>query len=356
MTSHLFAHSFFINNFCDFLEKNYDVSKHRIIEYRRGDYKREDLKKDYLIDYRGKKDIGRLYHILKGSDRIVIHSLGVEIEMLALFYLCPKLCKKTVWIIWGSDLYCKRDPHKGLMAFFIEHMRETVISRFPYIGCLVTGDYDLAKEWYKTGAEKIRVNYIEPSEKEMIDRIMASTTRPDDGVTNIIVGNSGTKTNRHLELIDDLKVWKDANIRIYLPLSYGDKEYIEKVKEEYKKAFGDKAVIIDSLMSLEDYLTMLYKMDIGIFNNDRQQALGNIFALMYMGKKVCLKKGTSMWNELADIRGSALYDCGRIGNDDFLRDLPDKDMKARNVNTAMMLHYDPKSMIPAWNRVFRIDV
>jgi dTDP-N-acetylfucosamine:lipid II N-acetylfucosaminyltransferase len=39
----------------------------------------------------------------------------------------------------------------------------------------------------------------------------------------------------------------------------------------------------------------LNNIDIAIFNNDRQQALGNIYALLYLNKKVFIRSDTTMW-------------------------------------------------------------
>ena len=42
-------------------------------------------------------------------------------------------------------------------------------------------------------------------------------------------------------------------------------------------------------LPLSDYLKILGKIDIAIFNHERQQAVGNITSLLGLGKKVYIK-------------------------------------------------------------------
>ena len=44
-------------------------------------------------------------------------------------------------------------------------------------------------------------------------------------------------------------------------------------------------------MPYSSYISFLGSIDIGIFNNNRQQGMGNITNLLYLGKKVYLSKG-----------------------------------------------------------------
>lgn len=349
---HLFPYSFFINTYYSFLCDNYDISQHRIVLYRKADLNREEIDDDIIIRYKGKKDIIRLRRLLNAADRIVIHSLGIEIEMLVLLFVERKFCQKAVWIVWGSDLYCKREKDNSFISNMIEKIRKTIIGRLPYIGCLVVGDYELAIKWYKTNAKMIRVNYSDKSEKKIVDSIKASTKRKD--VINILVGNSGTPSNGHKEVYEKLLKWKNHSICIHIPLAYGKKEYIEEIAKLYKEEFREKVVVLDKIVPLEDYLYMLSEMDIGIFNNDRQQALGNIFALLYMGKKVYLKKGTSMWDELTEVQGAMLYDCDEISNDSFVKEWPTDEMKKVNMDVADRLRYNESVIKDGWDKVFSV--
>ncbi len=353
MVVHLFPYSFFVNGFVSFLTDNFDSNQHKVIVYRKKDYAQDPLSSHMIIEYKGRKDIIELYKQLLAADRIVIHSLGIEFEMLVLLYVKKKLVKKCVWVIWGNDLYCKLQKKEDFMSVFIEHMRSKVIKRFPYIGCLVMGDYTLATDWYETSASAIRVNYCVPAQKEMIDALLSErpTSFPSDTI-RIIVGNSGTQSNNHLVALEKLRKWKNADIQIYVPLSYGDSEYSVRIREAFIKEFGDKVTILDKIIPLSEYFSLLASMNIAIFENDRQQALGNIFSLMYMGKKIYMKKGTSMWNELVEQCSSCIFDSDDILNESFLSlQLSEQDIK-RNREISYKYHYDPDYLSIGWSKAF----
>ena len=351
MIVHLFPYSFFVNYYVDFISRNYDSNDHKIVIYRKEDYAREEISNSIVYYYKGKKDTLKLNKLFNKADRIVIHSLGIELEMLMLLYINKSIRKKVVWIIWGSDLYWKRDRKRDAISNIIEYIRERIIADFKYIGCLVTGDYYLATKWYKTNARMIRINYAEKGEKAFIDSLNTNNAKNDE-IIRIIVGNCGTPSNGHKEICELLSKWKERNIHIYLPLSYGDSDYIDEIKKEYLTTFEDKVSVIENMMTLEDYLVMLSDIDIAIFNNDRQQALGNIFALMYMGKKVCLREGTSMWDELVNIQGARLYSCKDISNDSFWDEWPNEYDIENNKDVTNRMHYSEEILMEGWNKVF----
>ena len=114
---------------------------------------------------------------------------------------------------------------------------------------------------------------------------------------NVLLGNSATPTNRHLGAIDALSRFAAEDIRVYAPLSYGDDGYRTKVIEKGREVFGDKFIPVTDFMERAEYIAFLEKMDIGVFNYDRQQGLGNIHILLRMGSKVYMSSDSSMLDD-----------------------------------------------------------
>src|SRR5690606_3405679 len=101
-----------------------------------------------------------------------------------------------------------------------------------------------------------------------------------DSTVNILVGNSADPSNNHLEILDKLLPYKDADIQIYTPLSYGDQDHAKLVSEYGKKLFSEKFSPVTDFMKEENYLNFLCSIDIAIFNHKRQQGMGNITTLL----------------------------------------------------------------------------
>ncbi|RZL32299.1 MAG: HlyD family efflux transporter periplasmic adaptor subunit, partial [Pedobacter sp.] len=79
---------------------------------------------------------------------------------------------------------------------------------------------------------------------------------------------------------------KDENIKIYALLSYGDLEYGKKVLEQGELIFGDKFIGVVEYMDFENFVKFMNKMDLIIFNHERQQAFGNLLLALYLKKKI----------------------------------------------------------------------
>ena len=186
--------------------------------------------------------------------------------------------------------------------------------RVRYIATNVCGDYKLLCSIMQKKYEFIELRYgrgyisgIEP---------FVQCTSYHDSV-NILVGNSATKSNYHLEVFDKLKKFRDENINIYVPLSYGSKDYADEVIKYGSQLFGEKFKPITEFMPKDKYFMQLMSMDIAVFANDRQQALGNIVALLYAGKKVYMRSDISSWESLHDEYGIGVCDYLGLDQEDF---------------------------------------
>lgn len=235
------------------------------------------------------------------ADKIILHSLA-DITIVKILFFTPWLLKKCHWIIWGGDLYVyelgKRNRRWRVREFF----RRPVIRNMGHLVSYVEGDIDLARKWYGAkGAYKESIMYLSNTYREFDTPKSASNT------INIQLGNSANSSNNHIEILEKLLPFKDQDICIYTPLSYSDQNHAKKVIAIGKKLFGDKFVALTEFMPFEEYLAFLGKIDIAIFNNSRQQAMGNIITLLGLGKTVYIRSDTTQW-QLFKNKNIKLYD------------------------------------------------
>lgn len=108
---------------------------------------------------------------------------------------------------------------------------------------------------------------------------------------NILVGNSATPENNHIEAFEFIHSNVDWQSRkIYCPLSYGDLDYAEKIKDAGIKLFGENFIPLMIFLDKNKYNEILSSCELLIFNHTRQQALGNIISGLAMEKVVLLNK------------------------------------------------------------------
>ena len=188
----------------------------------------------------------------------------------------------TYLYFWGGDKFLhKKDKNS--------HKKEFVINNAHGIINIIPQERKYMKDNYQIKGKYFVAHYRDEGIVSCLKKYHGNISNKQ---ISIQVGNSATKTNYHMYILKKLKKYKAENIRIYVPLSYGDEKYAQKIVKKGQKMFGDKFVGITSMMNQEEYYKFMSKMDVGIFYLKRQQAMGNIHALLYYGKKVYLKRNS----------------------------------------------------------------
>lgn len=239
------------------------------------------------------RDLYLAWHI-QIADKVFIHGLWEHRANRVLSFVFWNL-KKCHYAIWGGDLFDyingdKNDPwyHKR------EKYRRFIIKRFGFFIPVVYGDYELACKWYGAKGKMLEPFMYVGFYEEYKD--IPFKQRGENLI--IQVGNSATPTNNHEATLNLLKQLSNDNLQIYAPLSYGDMKYAMRIKKIGKDLFGDKFHALESFMPFSEYQKFLQSIDIAIFNHKEQQAMGNIFVLLALGKKVYLNTGTTHYDFL----------------------------------------------------------
>ena len=118
---------------------------------------------------------------------------------------------------------------------------------------------------------------------------------------NILIGNSRSYANNHLEIFSILSKFNIANRKVIVPLSYGNMKGIDSLVQNGKENLGDRFSPLLELMPLDEYNKMLSTCSVAIMNHYRQQAVGNIIALVYSGAKVYLSSQNTVYHFLKRI-------------------------------------------------------
>ena len=133
---------------------------------------------------------------------------------------------------------------------------------------------------------------------------------------NILIGNSGTESNNHVDCFKALNKYRKQDIKLSVPLSYGSHDYIQFVRQKGIKIFNGKFEALENFLPRTDYIARLNQIDIGIMYHNRSQAFGNIITLLSLGKKVYLKKSNPLW-EVFKKTGIKVFDAHSISDISF---------------------------------------
>jgi dTDP-N-acetylfucosamine:lipid II N-acetylfucosaminyltransferase len=344
---HVLQNSFFVAPFLDFLKKHFPDEFAGSTFYVMG-YK-DRIKTDVPIEVvKSFGDFIKLYFKMRRYDRIFFHSFPAAHKRLLLMSLSPSLLKRMTWIVWGADLYNEYEylsnspkaSHRSRLRLL-----RFVTSRFGAVATLLPSDFEYAKSIFGLRGEHKSVGYIPVSE---LPQVVERKRQPDEPL-RILVGNSATRTSRYEDAFENLKAYRDQNIEIYVPLSYGDKEYAREIAKLGAEIFGAKFKPLLDWMAPADYGDLLNRIDVGVFNHKRQQALGNIYHMMAAGKKVYIRSDGAMWSFFDSVLKAEVGDACELGKISFEELAEPVDGRANH--DKIDAHMGLPNLIRMWDRI-----
>ena len=360
MILHRFDKSVFFKYYVGFLYNYFDTSNHHFITNQVNSHTLsaddipmvEHFKTIYTKPIKNIRlfvpyAISRLRMTYK-SNLLIIHQMKLSDVFFCL--LTPWSLKKTIWVIWGGDLYDYRERKSSIRSRIQFIVKKQIVNRIPYVVARVP-DYKLLQEWY---GSKAKLLLVEPLYSNGEFESATLTIKKDSSTPiKITLGNSATITNHHIEALEILSKFRNEDIQLYIPLVYGDMEYAEIVKTRSKEIFGNKVTILDKFMNPDEYNKHLSTMDIGIFNIDRQQALGNISYLLASGAKIYLDSTSPLW-EIFEGFNFQVHPVSNIPLEDFdTFTYLDTNELTYNSQHAKEI-YSEKHSVDCWTRVFNL--
>lgn len=333
----------FYEPYIKFISKNFNHKNHYFyIEH----YSSNTTKESYVnnMEYVSKIQYIKLIKSMYTSERIIIHAL-MSPRLILILFLQPWLLNKCYWVIWGGDLYYRVMRKKTIRSNVYEYLRKSVIKKIGGFITHIKGDYELAKKWYGVKGQYY-YSFMYPSNLYK-EYFLNKNSDPTDR-RYVQIGNSADPSNNHLEILEKLQTYKDMNIEIICPLSYGDRNYAEAVVDFGKKVYGNKFLPITDFMPFDKYLNLLAKVDVAIFNHKRQQAMGNITTLVGLGKKVYIREDITTWQFCID-HGIKVYS-STDGFEDLFEEM-DEEIKQNNINNVKR-KFSEEKLIKDWKKIF----
>lgn len=276
-------------------------------------------------------------------DKIIIHGFFDQ-DVVNFFFTNRKLLDKLYIYFWGGDKFYIADFKNNLKRKYVINHARGIINIIPEEKKFMRENYRIKGKFYV--ARYYSYNIIHMLEK------LQGTKRVNCEECNIQIGNSATPSNSHIFILRKLEKYKGENIKLYVPLSYGDRKYAKKVIEEGRKIFGDKFIPITDFYKESEYYEFLKQMDIAIFGMKRQQATGNINAQVFWGKKVFLRKNSILEHYYSHTRGCSVSSIEDIENMSYQQFISFTEKQKNNNIERMKEILDIELRIAEWNKIF----
>jgi hypothetical protein len=143
---------------------------------------------------------------------------------------------------------------------------------------------------------------------------------------NILIGNSSSFENNHIEVIDYLSELDLDSRKIICPLSYGNSEYAVEIIKYGNKILPNNFEPLKNFMKIEEYNEIISTCSVVIMNHLRQQAVGNIIIMMYFGAKIFLNKENPVY-EFFKNKGAIIFSINELNNQVINTKLSEEEIK-----------------------------
>lgn len=247
------------------------------------------------------------------GDFIFIHSLSYSRKEI--LQLSDSECRKIIWCVWGHDLYEVDAPHSKLFLiardiFRLLKRRELEKKRVAekiknFSGIMVgfSGDIKTIRDKYGSEIPIYQAGY--PGGFWAEDLKQWYIPQDEHKRVRILLGHSAYHFLKHEYYLRKLSKYKNE-IELYIPLSYGNKDYAKNVERlAYDIYPKENLKIFKDIMTPKEYFQILCQIDVAIFDFEHQSAVGNILLLLFLRKLIFLSSSGILYygfkNERLDV-------------------------------------------------------
>ncbi len=313
------------------IHKNCDMTKHKFIvtaytECRNRYPKLYEFEDVMFVPHEGTRlqRILFFYRLLKSAKHIVWHSLYFTTKKYLYFlYFFKSIQKKSTWIEWGADLYLWEYENPTFKQKILNYIGRKVREGFPNIGVTFPVNESIYRKQFGGEHRFFYTPMPNPMSEAtgLLDFIDEQKPEISEKKRPMVqVAHNSFFFNNHIKLLNMLEQYKEDDIQLLIPLTYGfagingsfgGKAYLKAVDEYAKKMFGEKASVMTKNIPFDEYVKLLWKVDIAVFDFDRPCGLGNMRILLYMGKKVFIPGDNDFYKFLTE-KGIQVFDTNKI--------------------------------------------
>jgi len=253
----------------------------------------------------------KLWRLLKAADLVVFHAL-LQSGYLVPVNLCPGALRRGLWVAWGGDLSTASSVSNSRKPQLTRFLWERAAKNMGRYAALAPGDEELLNQIAGRNVRCSRAIYFTDQSLDQVEALWEARTERPTGPIRVLVGNSATPTNRHLEVLELLARYEPGEVEVFVPLGYGDSIYAQQVAAQGSMLLGERFHPLIQQLQPSEFTSLANQMDVAVFNHDRQQGLGTILLMAALGKKVFLPRENSAWSLLAHEVGIPISDTNLI--------------------------------------------
>lgn len=216
-------------------------------------------------------------------------------------------CNGTTLGVESTDLQSSLDRQSkkstSLLSLYAKTAKETLrtyiknaifnkfIARVDYFSSPIPEDFEILK---LSLGDKFKATFVQLNYGS-VNKTFARGPVEFTG-DEILVGNSATITNNHLEIFKLLSGLDLGGRKIIVPLSYGNSDYRDLIIKKGHEYFGEQFYPLVDFVSLENYNNIIANCSVVVMGHRRQQGIGNTATMLYKGARVFLDEASTAFD------------------------------------------------------------
>lgn len=275
------------------------------------------------------KDLDEMELLVKDYDILILHSISNEAKH---FLEKTKYEGYIVWKGFGKDYYNFCSPFVDLIdaetkkiynkitgkRFIFSPLSESYnfkrrLKRFKRIFQKIDLFLPVVQEEIPLLNKGLKDKFFKQTFQWGYASIISQSLEFGQNGNNILLGNSCTFANNHLDAFVYLKDFDFTNRKIIVPLAYGSERntpLFDRIIEKGQYYFGKSFHPITDFMPSDEYFGLLNSCSTVIMYQKRQQAMGNLNVMFWKGCNIYIRQSNPLFNYYSNL-GLKFFDADK---------------------------------------------